>query len=356
MAEQSQDIALTPQATLAALNAQYALHFASQPRATRDLRILDHLIDSADGLLQTPKLDPADAAEIEAALQAFRAERRAVESAKATQGAAALSLWQSRLGFVMHRFARHFAGKPRTTRDLSLLDEMVHDVEELAAQLHSLSDVAPADRQQAKATAQGHRAFLKAERQAIEAALTKESAARQSGLLGACANAQFTDMERWTGQTPGVLLRPQWLRRKQRELVRLLDAMTALDGQPGVPETNAENQRIVATQLEGWENLLAQLRDMRESVAVDTLVMQLGQRVEQVLDAFQDYAQHNEISPLMLAEICDGVDEIERQLTALVASMDPPEEAHNQVLSLARDALMTFQRLFDEATAAGAQE
>ena len=121
-----------------AINSEYEANFAGQSRATRDLSKLDQLSSRIKALVARIDAIPAAARgadlntlrnDIEEQRKLFEAERTQIERAKKlgpTLDRFAPLATAANLTFG--RYARHFAGQGRETRDLELLEDMIEEL------------------------------------------------------------------------------------------------------------------------------------------------------------------------------------------------------------------------------------
>ena len=130
------------------LQQQYYLHFAGQPRVTRNLEMMRQMAVRAGALrseLATLAESEARTAALALAaerLELYRGEVAAIDAARVEvgdRGVEAAWLGQ-RANHVFHRYRRHFAGRSRSGRDISILQEMISDLDAIRGEMATLGD------------------------------------------------------------------------------------------------------------------------------------------------------------------------------------------------------------------------
>lgn len=368
------------------LNQHYDLHFADQPRATRDLQLLALMIEDAEKL--TAQVTDAMGAhgdtlhapsqpgvrtgldlqqDVRACLDALRTEHQSITHAmhQGGKGIQERTLLAVRIDLIAHRYQRHFAGQRRSTRVLSRLDEMISDLEEqrVIAQQMVRHDANPSlSRQLARIDAMI--AMYRAEQQAIIAARRVGDAQTQAGMLGAAANTLMVTYQQHfphTSQGLGVHVgqRPELLRGLIGDLTTLQQEMQILSHQGLAWPPHHANVTIVTQTLAQWKHHLTTLTEMRSNATPHAVRSALYEEADDVLARYNTL-QHQGAADqgLWLDEmrfLCDAMEDILRQLEAFVHLRDPihEEQTHskNTHVAGARDALVMLVRAYDRATA-----
>ncbi len=298
------DIAPAHQALIEA----YALHFANKPRATRNLLLAQRLLQEA---LVTP-----GAQEL---ADTLANELHACEIAQKDLGREGLAQAHrmAREASLHHLYGRHFTGKPRQTRDLFFLDDIVQRFAELN----------PANA-----------VFFTQERQAIQAAYNNIDDANKSGVLGACANEAFYAFEAYIAGLRPVACRPGLLQRLVKQLRWIESEFEALAKRISETQMLQHNLAIVGEHLANWDELLDQVRTRRSENRREEILAALAEAFDHTLDI----AGQHEGSKAGWGQLCDRIDEIERQVSTLAQTED------EHLLAVAcRDALNEFERQFD---------
>lgn len=384
---------------LEALQQHYLLHFADQQRLTRDPAMLELLIDrSARVAAEVDAIQPSEGAgarvghlraEALTHLQSLHDERNAIATAVAAAGPTGqrAAVLTTRIELVAHRYARHFAGKPRSTRSLGRLAEMIVDLEAIHAELAGLAELAelaelpvltePAsafgerDRVSmalaapagggahvAAALEQAERtlAFLRSEVAEIRSARATGSPEERATMWAQVANGLFGDFNLHVAAAAPLTCRPGLLRRLLAELIELHLAMHALRDAGLVHPSNDANIELVGQQVPVWRSELDEVVAARASVAPAALGAQLDAAADAVLEAFNVYIADHDLTAdtaTRACDLCDRMDEIEGQMSALERDADTPTESgqrrHRDAAAI-RDALVHFTRQFDALT------
>ncbi len=127
------------------LEARYRLRFAGKSRLTRNLELVDELIDEARSIFDdAAALGSAGAAivqDVAQKLALYEEEHSNIVDAKAHgETAIKAAVAGARLGFIKGRYTRNFAGQSRASRDLSELDDVIGQLEDLENVLRTVSD------------------------------------------------------------------------------------------------------------------------------------------------------------------------------------------------------------------------
>ena len=306
---------------------RYGALFGGQPRVTRDVAALDALIEAAsavrgeaDRLRGTPDAERrAVVTEAERQMKLYRSEKVAVVEARAAgPHAVAAGVVATRANHVFHRYARHFAGQSRATRDASMLLDMIAELDGLAARLEAmLADGELASAREDLGTIHGWRRHFDAERKEIAAAREAGTLAQQAAWLGGAANTLFLQHKTVFAGQPGGTRRPETLQRVTEALRLLEDRMRALVAQGLVGDTDHErNLSIVAGRLAAWEDELVAIRAERQKTTLATLARDLAMAAdaERELWSLHFAGQNRKTRDLArLTAMIERLDELERQ-------------------------------------------
>lgn len=350
------------QKRVAANDMRYNLHFAGLSRVTRDLATMDDMLATAQSVLSDlpgVKNVPGDEREaLRAAAQRqvelYRGERTAIVDAQRQGGPTAVeaSIQGTRANFVFHRYARHFANQSRSTRDLSLMVDMSSELQRIHAAMLALQ----ARKSLPSLTADlevvvGRLAQFQEERGHIAAAREGGTLAEQAGALAQTANGLFAAYRTHFAGQPRVTRRPELLVRLLEALQLVLERMQALQIQGLHDEENDANLDIVSQRLQGWRTELVAIRAERQKATLPSMVADLRTAVDADLEGYAQHfaGQSRKTRDLRrLTDICDRLDEIERQMTRLdEVKSDAALTSH---LRIVRDALVLYQNEFDEIT------
>lgn len=316
---------------------RYRQHFAAQQRATRDLSILDALIEETRALLPDAAGDTADA--VREQLELMLRERTAIETARLQHP----SVIRANAWHTVHRatYRRRFAGQSRTTRDPGLLREIVGHYAELIAEV------------EAAGAAESERKRLSDTRATYTREITEIEFARKSGTdteraqrYGQLANDQFALYRRhFAGQSRHTRSVPLL-----RRLVASLTEIRALMLQLPIEGGHAGNVKVVTERLQTYEQEIGHVLEAKRGQGVLAVSGALGGAANKL---FQEYREHfagqsrRTRSLELLFQITDGLVHIARELEAVVAQPDSTEtQAKN--LRIIMDQIRTYVREADE--------
>ena len=328
-----------------ALAEQYALHFAGQTRLTRNLDMLDHLIGALDDFGLTAP-EPLSGEAQQTAVQ-WRAERAAVAAAQESAGPAGRSAARimTRALFSWHRYQRHFAGLPRQGRDLGLLADIVADLQQASTAISALAP-SSADLQVLKT----HLALAQQEQRALRDFVEQGNAEQQAAAWASIANTLFTTFHAQFMQRHRLSCRPALLARLCEGLAVVHQQMSTLFADTPADSDHAQNIAAVAQELAEWRNELTQIEQAQKSADADERVTILNEAAEALLEEYNQQIagiEHDNLPTAAVATLCDRLDEIERQMTALENLPGLTENAHN--VGMVRDALDMLCDVFDVA-------
>lgn len=347
---------------LDALHIRFHLHFVGHARLTRNVARLDALIDEAEALrcaacLLAERQDDAgfrrviDAAERR--LATYRATRGSIAQAHAAAGLRDREANQltRRAGFVVHRYLRHFALAPVDRGCEERLAEIIGDLRAIESRLAPMLP-----RLQVPHVA-GEAATLAAFLQGFQARLGD---LRRQNLLRARAGSDALRVGRVQA------LREEWLEQVQPlspairrlglldRLVRALDA--TVDAMLLHLDADDRAARIsqAAAWLLDWQRERAVTAEAQAALAPTERAQRLfghahdlHERWRRQLLAAPALREHVRASWL-----CDALDEVEAQLTALAEAY--PGAVDGDALEGVRDVLAAATRSHDQVVAARA--
>jgi hypothetical protein len=339
---------------------RYNLHFAGLPRITRSLETMDDLIATAQqvlgesrGLKKGPESERlALQQNAERQLELYRGERTAIVQARTEGGTEGLqaSTLGTRANFVFHRYARHFAGQSRSSRDLTLMLDMIAELEAIQGAMQDLHTHKPLPVLQADMeVVAGRLQQFHGERKAIGAARSDGTPADQAGVLANAANTVFAQYRVYFAGQPRVTRRPELLVRLLGALEELRDRMAALQTQGLFDENNDNNLGIVTSRIQAWQQELAAVRAERQKATIQAMVADLGTAANAELESYgQHFAGKSRKTrdAKRLSDLLDRLDEVERQMTRVDQFQQNVDNTRN--LSVVRDALALYENEFDE--------
>ncbi|MFN3197542.1 MAG: hypothetical protein ACE366_03825 [Bradymonadia bacterium] len=341
------------------LQNQYGVYFAGHARITRDIGIMDNLIEQAAGLLSEAKLRMGDAdaqsaaKAIDEALNMYRNEREAIAKAQAEGGddaveAQMLMQWAS---FGYHVYRRHFAGHSRSTRDLGLLGETIEDLTRLQGEMGALAEeMEQADQPFANAreTLARNLEVYKKERGEIVAARGAGSLEQQSDVLAQVANEQFGLYQAHFAGKPRISRRPGTLQRIIDNLTQIKDRMETLKQQGLRSEANDRNIGIVENRLGFYTKELEEVRQVRQDTRFEDLVGALGAGANAVFEIYsKNFAGQDRGTRdiALMRTLCDELYDIGRQMEEMSRVKDNNQNGHN--LMTVTDNLVMYTREYD---------
>lgn len=340
---------------------RYGARFAGKPRATRDLSELDDIIERLDDLVEEARSrqnggrDPALQSILEQAienLEIYEKERARIASVQSggevvIEGSA-LASWAN---LMFGQYFRHFAGKPRPTRDLGLLSEILAELEFVEERMQQLIDA-----DEAAESLEDDLETVRNNKQTYENELGRVTQARSSGsledqasYLALAANEQFTVYREHFGGKSRVSRRPELLERVIVTLESILGKMKELASKGLNSDQNDGNIQTVTQQLSTYRDELNKIQDAKQGTSPEELVGTLGAAANAVMEEYQaNYAgQDRSTRDLeLLSRLCDEMLDIARQMRSLRALID--SEANERNLTIVQDNLILYQQEWEQ--------
>lgn len=353
-------LAQTLAAELDRIAATYETQFAGQSRTTRSLDDLDTLvarsrelvarIDSIPEAVRPPEVQKLRTAAQET-LDLYKAEReRIVQAKNAPPELERFAPLAASANLVFARYLRHFAGQPRSTRDLGLLGELVAELETVQGEMKRI-----AKKSQIKEIVQdlelveSNAGMYKKERAHILQARLEGTPDEQGSVLAEIANLQFRAYQtHFAGRSRGTR-RPALLVRMIDQLKDIQQRMKHLQKSGGLStDANEKNIEVVRGQLEMFETELAEIRKVRKETSLGDLMGMLGGAANEV---FADYrkdfdGKDRKTRDLQaLSDLCDRLGELRRQMLDLQRT--GPNASNDQNLEIVTEQLSAFEREWD---------
>lgn len=318
------------------LNRDYQSHYAGQSRREVDPAKLESMIERARAAV-------AKENNIDGLPERLQLYERELDLIRAAQDGGVnyerFTLNGREANLIFNRYARHFAGKSRGTRDLALLDEILGELEDVQTSMTELSQTsaskAMADDQ---ALVEGRLKTYRNERSAILAARSSGNEEEQSGRLAVRANEQFAVFDRQFANKSRLTRRPGLLARMILNLKEIRAEMTKLANSGLGSDTHTKNLRIVDERLKFYENELTEIRNAREKTTINDLMKKLGGAANEL---FKEYGNHfanvdrKKVDVDRLSRMLDELSEIRRQMDELgrFESAEFNEKNHETVTS-----------------------
>ena len=310
---------------IADVTARYESDFAGQARATRDLAVMDELLNRLRSVVteleKQPKSDGATAAleQARGRLSMYQTERQAIVDAKAGgTEAVEFARLAAQANFVFARYQRHFAGQSRGTRDLGLLKEMVEELRTIRQRMSVILSVKPNTSYQTDAdlVTRVVDQYTDETRQ-IERAQSEGSP--RSGPAG--WPIWRTRSSRSTTSTSSkksrITRRPALLQRVVENLRRIRSSMRELKLSGPTVENNRNNIGIVEQALRHNESELAEIRKAAAGRSARRHHGHAGWRCQRYLQEYrQKFAGKDRrmVDLTTISLLCDQLGEVARQM------------------------------------------
>ena len=330
------------------LHRRYLRRFSGLPRATRILGELDAIIDTARALIADAETNTADELVVRGfrdRLQLYESERPKVAEAQAGGDGPRLgALLAAEANAVFHRYARHFAGQSRPTRDADMLSEMVADLNTIEAAMSARIKAGSRSLEQDRSVVQNNKQMYADEERAVEDSRLDLSPEQLVSISAKRANDAFAIYDNHFAGQARLSRRPELLERALRTLGEARSTMQELVVAGVETDTVSRNLGIVIQREETWQKELDEIRSARENTTVFDLVSALadeGNRViselgkAESLDAGEDKLK-------ALSHTLDALDDVIRQMAQLDRVYELEENARN--LGLLRDTRIHAMR------------
>ncbi len=340
------------------IDRDYAAEFAGQSRLTRDLDLLDKIIKRAQSVLERVSQIPVAAQGPELArlkdaasqnLELYKAERVAIARAQDVGPVfEQFSQEATSANFVFARYARHFAGKDRSTRDVALLGELVEELKQIDKRMSQLIDEADkkasADFDRDRKIVRENLVQYQKEIELIEKAYDTGTPEEQASVMATLANNQFTVYQTHFAGEPRVSRRPALMMRLVTSLKRIRDKMKALKAGGLDVEFNDKNIAIVEDRLGVYETELQEIRKVRQATPMTDIMGELGGAANKLFDEYRkEFADkaRTQADDTRLGNICDKLAEIRRQMMEMSWAEDNEMNARN--LEIVSEQLVMFE-------------
>jgi hypothetical protein len=340
---------------LESIDREYAKDFAGQSRLSRDLDQLDRMLARAQSVVERIDQIPSAARGPELGrlrevasqnLETYRVERKAIERAQSLGPAfEQFSHEATTANFVFARYVRHFAGKDRSTRDASLLGELVDELKQIDKRMTQLLEDTPSgDFSRDREVVRQNLASYQKEIEAIEKAQATGTPEQQASLFATLANEQFTAYQTHFAGEPRVSRRPALLMRVVGQLKKIHARMKELADGGLSADYNAKNLGIVEERLRVYETELSEVRKTRQQTPMPELMAELGGAANKLFDeyraSFSDKPR-GQADLALLGRICDKLGEIRRQMSEMSWAED--NEMNTKNLDVVTEQLVVFE-------------
>lgn len=249
----------------------------------------------------------------------------------------------ARVGRIQRLYLRHFADRPRATRDLALLTEVLGALERLRR---------VADAEQASTVA-SIRARFEDERVRIAAARFAGTVVERVGRTAALANTQLQAYRDHFAGQPRLSRRAPRLRRMIDELSRVQAQMSSLSPGPDEADTLRRNLRVVGDALASWRAELVQVEEAQRGASTEERAGALGAAANGVFAVYREHfaGQDRATRDLaLLGVLLDRLDDVAWEMEDLDAATG--NAVNRQNLAIVRERLGIYDREHDAIGAA----
>jgi predicted translin family RNA/ssDNA-binding protein len=338
------------------ISGEYERDFAGQNRATRDPAQLDDLVRRTGEVLkrideiplaaQGPQL--ASLREVVSGSKGvYETERKAVVDAK-NQGPEFPEFGRlaTSANFVFARYARHFAGQNRGTRDVGVLSEMIEDLKQIKTRMQAVAGKKKNDTYARDLeVVSGNMAMYTSELLEIQKVQKDGTQEEQASMFASLANDQFNVYRSNFAGFSRVTRRPQLLQRAIDNLKRCQSGMKALAAAGFVNEHNPKNIEIVQQNLSLYETELVEIRKARQATSMVDLMGELGGAANELFEKYRESfagKTRTTVDPDLLSGICDRLGEIYRQMSDLARA--EKNEMNENNMNIVSDQLAMYEQ------------
>lgn len=312
-----------------AIHDRYRKGFVGRSRATRDLAALDSIISDTRALLDSG-LSGELGRVVNERMSTYLNERTEIAAIQA-QGPAVVAAWRNVewSDLANSRYARHFAGQARPTRDLGLLIELAENERGFVAAMPADADERlRARRDQMVANTKLYEGEIPAIREARRILAPAEEARVLAGL----ANQQFAWWRLcFEGKTrvtrrPGLLARMiSALEEIRGEMQRVRDIGVRTAGHDG-------NIQRVSERITSFQTELDRIKAARLEARASDMSRMLGDEANKIFAAYRaEFAgkPRDAADPARLGDLCDQLHEIAGSMQLLLAERQVAQTARN---------------------------
>ncbi len=343
----------------------YDARFAGKSRATRNVELLDELIEKLQGLiengrtLQNGTRDPALISVLEMAtdnLEIYKKERAAILEAKESGPAIAeVSAIIVDANLAFSAYHRHFAGKDRRTRDLGLIDELISDLEVIEKRFEEQKENDPDNVATNLNIVQENLRLYRNEREQIVLARRSGTQSERGDGLAAIANGQFKIYRELFAGKSRTSRRPELLERMIAQLVQVQREMQELVNGGYRIESHRRNLDIVRQNLEMYRGELKEIKKVRGELSAEQLAGNLGAAANQTMEQYREHfaGQDRRTRDLeLLSALCDQMGELKRQMSAIAATESL--EMNDRNLEIVTDTVVMYENEYRQVEQAQA--
>ena len=277
----------TPRQRFETTEIRYRFRFAGHPRVSRDPELLDDMLASLDEIAADAGGDDALLKQIDEARVLYQKERAAILEARSVPGA--VSAYRERLwaDIAVGRYRRNFAGKPRGTRDVFLLEEIRTSLTAVRSRMQQLHERGPhLNLESAMADAGRTIELARAEADRIRTARHEGTQGEQGSRLADLANQQFGIYQRGFAGQSRLSRHPPRLARVVRALEEIGAGMARLQRDGFKSEPNDRNLGIVTDRIRAYKEEVGTMAKSREGVSISDRAAALGAAANAAFDHY----------------------------------------------------------------------
>jgi hypothetical protein len=265
---------------------------------------------------------------------------------------------QRQFNCLIGSYNRHFAGKPRATRDLRLLEELIGQLRHLQQQVETLPDSEMTEFSNHVSQLRSHiktqLGQFESEKIGITEAYQQATFAQRFGYLGDRINQQFAIYrEHFAGQ-PRLSRRPQLLQRAIANLQEIHKQLSdpifdALENQGD----RATNIQLVAENLESLQRELKMIELEHEANSLSDRVASLGAAANAIIQEYnRDYAgkDRRNCDLIRLGWLCDMLREIAQQMAEISSLVT--SEANSKNWEIVQQCRLVYEQEYAQIEAA----
>jgi hypothetical protein len=349
------------------IDKEYAAAFAGQSRLTRDVALLDAIIGKVNSVVQRIDQIPAAAQGADLvrlrdsasqSLGLYAQERKAIIRAQEVGPEfESFSLEATTANLVFARYARHFAGKDRTTRDIALLGELVEELKQIEKRMTQLIEDAPengkGEFERDRQVVRDNLTQYQAEIGLIENAQKSGTPEQRASVLATLANSQFSIYQTHFAGEPRISRRPALLMRIVSALKKIHETMVGYRDAGLDLDFNARNISIVEERLKIYEAELIEVRKVRQATPMNDIMGELGGAANKLFDEYRKtFADkpRTQVDIQRLGDICDKLSEIRRQMSEMSWAQDSDMNTNN--LEIVVEQMVMFEGEYEAVVAA----
>lgn len=329
---------------------RYRREFAGRSRIGRDATVLDGLVAQLQQVLvETDSVDGADALRttIQQRIDLYRSERAAIAEAQAGGPDVAMAYRLHDLSWMdARRYARHFAGQSRATRDLGLMLEMLEGERKRKADLERIAARHEPGWRGESIAAMGQGVELySGETKAIAETRAGLPAGQKAQTLATVANAQFGLYRAHFENKSRRTRRPALLERILAQLQDIAAGMQALEKGGLQSDANSGNIQKVRDRIRHHQDELVKIKQAKANTTATDLSAAYA---EEANGLFKEYREkfagrpRKDVDAAGLSGLCDRLLVVAQDMADLHAASALDVVEKNLAITI--DNLKAYER------------